>query len=325
MVSINMRCFRIQSLIYSVFTLILIGFLPSTPLARADASNMNRYFYTGDGRLRLYSEKNGKSFSGTYRLGPGTYDESALGKICRVFDAPDHTPNIHLSLRLLEFIDFLQDRLKPDALVTITSGYRNPEYNTGLRNRGGLAAKASLHQYGMAADLIMEGVHPRTIWDAVKALEFGGAGYYHGKTVHLDVGPARSWDETTSGVGTGISDDNKLIGLVTDYDVYRPGMTVMLRFIRMTAFPIGVIPEFSLVRQDGNSAGNTILTFKPRFAVPEKGSCVQFGNIEQMAAIRWELPKTLTPGRYAIRAGFCGVEWEAMPVQIEIPEIEIRR
>ncbi|MDY0378054.1 MAG: hypothetical protein RBR01_06410, partial [Desulfobacterales bacterium] len=93
----------------------------------------------------------------------------------------------------------------------------------------------------------------------------------------------------------------------------------------MTAFPIGVIPEFSLVRQDGNSAGNTILTFKPRFAVPEKGSCVQFGNIEQMAAIRWELPKTLTPGRYAIRAGFCGVEWEAMPVQIETPEIEIRR
>ncbi len=325
MVSTNMRCFRIQSLIYSVFTLLWIGFLPSTPLARADALDMNRYFYTGDGRLRLYSEKNGKSFSGTYRLGLGNYDESALGKICRVFDAPDRTPNINLSLRLLEFIDFLQDRLKPDGLVTITSGYRNPEYNTGLRNRGGLAAKASLHQYGMAADLIMEGVHPRTLWDAVKALEFGGAGYYHGKTVHLDVGPARSWDETTSGVGTGISDDNKLIGLVTDYDVYRPGMTVMLRFIRMTAFPIGVIPEFSLVRQDGNSAGNTILTFKPDFAVPEKGSCVQFGNIEQMAAIRWELPKTLTPGRYAIRAGFCGVEWEAMPVQIETPEIEIRK
>ena len=77
---------------------------------------------------------------------------------------------------------------------------------------------------------------------------FGGAGYYHGDTVHIDVGPARSWDETTSGVGTGISDDNKLIGLVSDYDLYRPGEMVTLRFIRMTAFPIGVASEFALDR-----------------------------------------------------------------------------
>ena len=46
-------------------------------------------------------------------------------------------------------------------------------------------------------------------------------GYYHGDVVHIDVGPARFWDETTSGVGTGISDGNKLIGIITDYDVYR--------------------------------------------------------------------------------------------------------
>ncbi len=185
------------------------------------------------------------TFSGIYRLGPETMMNRPLERF-----AGFSTPRIIRPISTLacgwRFIDFLQDRLKPDALVTITSGYRNPEYNTGLRNRGGLAAKASLHQYGMAADLIMEGVHPETLWDAVKALGFGGAGYYHGKTVHLDVGPARSWDENTSGVGTGISDDNKLIGLVTDYDVYQPGMTVMLRFIRMTAFPIRVIPEFSL-------------------------------------------------------------------------------
>ena len=117
-------------------------------------------------------------------------------------------------------------------------------------SQGKLAAKASLHQYGMAADLKMEGVPARRVWEYVKALGFGGTGYYHGQTVHIDVGPARSWDEKTSGVGTGISEDNKLIGIVTDFDRYRAGETITLRFTRMTAFPIGVAPQFDLVRRE---------------------------------------------------------------------------
>lgn len=323
--SIEMRCFRIKTPVNFLFIVLLIGLAPSGVSAQTESPAISRYFYSGDGQLRLFSEKNGKSFSGKYRSGLGTYDESALKKICRVFDAPDYAPNAHLSLRLLEFIDFLQDHLGPGGQITITSGYRNPEYNTGLRNNGGLAAKASLHQYGMAADFILEGVNAKSLWDYVKALGFGGAGYYHGKTVHIDVGPARSWDETTSGVGTGISDDNKLIGLVTDYDVYQPGATIVLRFIRMTAFPIGVIPEFSMVRTDDQTGPRVVLDFKPDFAIPEKGSCLQFGDIDQMAGILWELPKGLIPGRYIIRAVFCGDAWKDMPRQIESPEIEIRK
>ncbi|MBU3948397.1 MAG: DUF882 domain-containing protein [Proteobacteria bacterium] len=316
---------RIKILLNYLFIFLLIGLTPIGVSAQTESFDMSRYFYSGDGQLRLFSKKNGKSFSGRYRSGLGTYDESALKKIYQVFDAPDHTPNAQISLRLLEFIDFLQDRLGPRHQIIITSGYRNPEYNTGLRNNGSLAAKASLHQYGMAADFILEGVNAKSIWNYVKALGFGGAGYYHGKTVHIDVGPARSWDETTSGVGTDISDNNKLIGLVTDYDVYQPGTTVILRFIRMTAFPIGVTPEFSLIRTDDQTGTKVVLDFKPDFVINEKGSCLQLGNIDQMAGIRWKLPKELIPGRYTIRAVFCGNTWEDMPRQIETPEIEIRK
>jgi uncharacterized protein YcbK (DUF882 family) len=72
------------------------------------------------------------------------------------------------------------------ALVpSVSSGYRSPIYNTTLRQQGRLAAKASLHQYGMAADLIMKGVSLKRIWQDVKALDFGGTGYYQGKTVHI--------------------------------------------------------------------------------------------------------------------------------------------
>jgi uncharacterized protein YcbK (DUF882 family) len=288
------------------------------------AAEVDRFFFSGDGRISLVGERNGKSFAGRYRIGRGNYDPAALKTICRVFGAPCEPDRVLLSLRLIEFLDFLQDRLDPGARITITSGYRSPEYNTKIRNRGGLAAKASLHQYGMAADLQMEGVPSRRVWEYVKALGFGGAGYYHGNSVHIDVGPARSWDEKTSGVGTGISDDNKLIGLVTDYDVYRPGEILTLRFIRMTAFPIAVASDFALYHQDGEGPPEEVTVFKPLFAVDADGSCPEFADIDQMASIRWRLPADLPRGHYQIRVRFCDNPWEAMPRGVSTPEFEIR-
>jgi uncharacterized protein YcbK (DUF882 family) len=282
-----------------------------------------RFFHSGDGKLSLISEKNGRAFEGVYRHAAGDYDESALRAIYRVFDAPYDDAFPRLSLRLIAFLDFLEDRLRPGARMTITSGYRSPEYNTGVRNRGGLAAKASLHQYGMAADFVMDGVPSERVWHTVKSLGFGGAGYYHGRTVHVDVGPARSWDEKTSGVGTDISDDNKLIGLVTDFDVYRPGETMTLRFIRMTAFPIGVTPAFTLSRKMDDGAVAEAVTFAPTFAEGIEGDCPQFGDIDQMAAIQWQLPTDLPPGRYEICARFCGRAWEAMPPEVATPIFEV--
>jgi hypothetical protein len=194
-----------------------------------------------------------------------------------------------------------------------------------VRNRGGLAAKASLHQYGMAVDIKMEGVPAKRVWNAVKTLGFGGAGYYHGATVHIDVGPARSWDETTSGVGTGISDDNKLIGLVSEYDRYRPGETVALRFIRMTAFPIGVAAEFTLDGRAGSGGAKKTVKFTPSLTIAADPTCPVFDDIDQMAHIRWRLPDDLPPGRYTVRARFCGVEWKGMPPEIATPEFEVVR
>src|SRR5210317_1368884 len=151
----------------------------------ADQSNLARFFYTGDGYIHLESKKNGKSFNGRYRKGNGQYQVDAYKKISTVFGAPYQSSGQVLSLRLIEFLDYLEDQLKPGALLTITSGYRPPEYNTKLRKGGALAAKASLHQYGMAVDLIIEGVSSKRVWEYVKSIGFGGTGYYHGKTVHV--------------------------------------------------------------------------------------------------------------------------------------------
>ena len=291
--------------------------------AAPSAAEGQRFFHSGDGRIHLVSEKNGRVFDGAYWRAAGGYDPAALEAIHRVFDAPYEPTAPTVSLRLIAFLDFLQDRLEPGARLTLTSGYRSPAYNRNVRTRGGLAAKASLHQYGMAADIVLAGVSSERVWETVKALGFGGAGYYHGRTVHLDVGPARSWDEKTSGVGTGLSDDNKLIELVADYDIYQPGDPLTLRFIRMTAFPIGVVPLFFLEgRSEGSHAGKAI-AFEPVFGVSSEDRCPQFEDIGQMAGIRWRLPADLPPGRYAVRARFCGPVWEGMPSEAATPAFEV--
>jgi uncharacterized protein YcbK (DUF882 family) len=305
--------------------LLVLGLILSGATVLAAAHDDSRFFFGGDGRIDLLSEKNGHSFSGSYRNGAQHYDNAALQTICGVFDAPYDPELSNLSLRLLEFLDFLQDSLNREAKITITSGYRSPEYNTRVRNRGGLAAKASLHQYGMAADIKMEGMPAKRVWNTVKTLGFGGAGYYHGDTVHIDVGPARSWDETTSGVGTGISDDNKLIGLVSYYDRYRPGEMVALRFIRMTAFPIGVVSEFVLESRVRTDGAKKTINFTPSFEIAAGPACPEFEDIDQMASIRWRLPDDLPPGRYTVRARFCGIEWKGMPPEIATPEFEVVR
>jgi len=313
---------RTPTLILAAVLLLLICGFHGQPVA---ASDVTRFFFSGDGQINLFGKKSGESFIGQYRQGQA-YDPQAMAAINRVFGAPNIQGQNELSLRLIEFLDLLQDRLNPGGRITITSGYRSPTYNTSLRDQGKLAAKASLHQYGMAADLIMEGVPAKRVWEYVKALGFGGTGYYHGQTVHIDVGPARSWDEKTSGVGTGISEDNKLIGIVTDFDRYRAGEAITLRFTRMTAFPIGVTPQFNLIRRSHKGKSEpTVIRFVPSFAVATEGECPRFFDIDQMAHIRWKIPSDLNPGRYAIRTRFCEHRWNAMPRDITTPEFEINR
>lgn len=295
-------------------------FLPSEALA--DKTNC-RYFHCGDGELNLATNKGSTKFRGRFRNPDGSYDEAAMRQIHRIFVARYGDPISRISPRLIEFIDYIQDGFNPSARVTITSGYRSPTYNTNLRKRGKLAAKASLHQYGMASDFWIAGVPSEKIWYFVRELGFGGVGYYHGKNVHVDVGPSRFWDETSSKVGTDISDNNKLIGIVTDKDIYKPGEEIEMRFIRMTVFPIGVIPELALERQAKGGRWRRTNDFTPNFVKLTDTSCPQFNRVDEMMGIRWRLPNKTKAGRYRIHAKFCNREFEDMPEEVFTPEFEV--
>lgn len=307
---------------YIVLIAVCLGML-CTPAFSGDVT-MKRFYHSGDGEIYLAHNKSGQVFKGRYRLANGQYDEAAYKSISEVFGAPYDPGYRIMSMRLVEFLDFLEDRLGRGALLSIISGYRAPEYNNRLRKRGALAAKASLHQYGMAADFILQGVPSKQIWNYVKSLNFGGTGYYHGNTVHVDVGPARFWDEKSSGVGSGLSDDNKLIGLVTDYDIYHPGEVMVLSFIRMTAFPVEVQPEFQLVPRPKTAGTQAVVQFKPDVQPAAGKACLAFYNIRQMQAVSWTLPSGIPPGRYLIRARFCDSRGEKRPDQADSPVFEVR-
>lgn len=281
----------------------------------------SRFFYSGDGKISMQSAKTNAAFSGIYRNPDGTYRQDAVKKINRVFGADGSLQLEPISLRLVEFLDYLQDKFNGKTLVLV-SGYRSPQYNTTLRENGALAGKASLHQYGMATDFSMPGVSSKAIWEYVRDLKFGGAGYYHGKNVHIDAGPARWWDEATSGVGTDLADENKLIMLVADRDIYKPGEKMTLGFARMTAWPIGVDPHFFLERVGSGQA--------KKFAPFIEGStsdnvCHIFGDWRPMLAMTWQVPYDLAPGRYFVRAKFCEKQWDAMPPEITTNEFVIEQ
>ncbi len=73
--------------------------------------------------------------------------------------------------------------------LVITSGYRTWQTNAATEG----AARNSQHMYGKAADMYVDGVSMRDLFDACWSREVsGGIGYYDDH-VHLDSGSRRWW------------------------------------------------------------------------------------------------------------------------------------
>jgi len=286
-----------------------LAFLALLPALPARAAEPARFFIMGTGTLKIRSTKNAHRFSGRYRAPDGRYIRKALRRINAVFGADIDRDGGRVSLRLIELYSRLLSDLKGGWIV-ISSGYRGPRYNKMIRDRGGTVALSSLHQYGMAADLRITGVKSRALWERVKERKLGGAGWYNSPWVHVDVGWPRSWTQGTANVRTGRSVHNKLINLVPWFDRYRPGELLRLRFVRMTAFPIGVRPVFELQRQSDEERWEKVRSFRP--ALGRRGRCPVFDSIASMARVRWKLPADLAPGRYRVRARFCQRKWDEM-------------
>jgi uncharacterized protein YcbK (DUF882 family) len=99
--------------------------------------------------------------------------------------------------RLLDLLYELQTRLGTDQPFHVISGYRTPQTNASLHERGGAqsgVATHSLHMDGKAIDIRVPGIKLEHLRDSAKALRVGGVGYYPASNfVHVDTGRVRYW------------------------------------------------------------------------------------------------------------------------------------
>jgi uncharacterized protein YcbK (DUF882 family) len=96
--------------------------------------------------------------------------------------------------RLMDYLFDVAQHAGVDPVFSVISGYRSPQTNAQLRERGNGVARHSLHLEGRAIDVRLAGVACDVL--AARALDLtqGGVGYYRQSDfVHLDTGAFRTW------------------------------------------------------------------------------------------------------------------------------------
>jgi uncharacterized protein YcbK (DUF882 family) len=231
--------------------LLLLSALVATPVP---AEVVPRFFFAGNGRLVLRHGHFDTTLDVRYRHRDGTYDSAALAQIEHFFRSREDGREAPVSVRLVELLAYIQDRYHPRQMVLL-SGFRSPTFNADLRNAGGAVAQASLHTDAMAADIMFTGLDMARLWRQLRSLGTGGVGYYRqNKFLHVDTGPPRFWEATTSRVQENLSADNARVFLRTDFDRYPRIEGAIASLHSVTAFPILVAKNAALVGADGTRA-----------------------------------------------------------------------
>ena len=283
-----------------------------------------RFFFAGNGRLRLSHAHFDGALDVRYRRADGTYDPDALRQIRHFFRSREDGREGEVSLRLIELLAFIQDRYRPRRM-TLLSGYRSPKFNEDLRTAAGATAQASLHTQGLAADIAVTGIDLRRLWRQLRERRTGGVGYYRtGNFLHVDTGPPRFWEETTSRVSENLSAGNARVFARTDFDRYPTIDGAVVTLHSVTAFPLLVAAQAHAVSPRGGSR----LTLEPvGNGIERRDGC--WAITAAADAYRWRVvhaEPAATPRldeRPHIVLSTCEPRIERTPLEIESNPIEI--
>ncbi len=274
------------------------------------ADTFRPFFYSGDGCLVVMNQ--GKV---CFRDKAGDLIGTGLARINKLFGAHygDGVQGQNMALRFLNFLDYLQDHYG-NAPFKILSGYRAPKYNQSLRDKGKLAAQTSMHTEGAAADIVFPTILSAEIFPYIKSLNCCGVGYYHGNAIHVDTGPARYWDETTSGTEGKEPRQNEKIIVQSIYDRYHAGDDVVFQLMRVTDYPVEIPVKWELV-SDGSSKTYP-LPVQAELATPSAKGCKQVPDRVAGRQLLAGLPEDLPVGNYRARLTFCSRVSDKMPASV---------
>ncbi len=149
----------------------------------------------GDRYIVLQHKPSGERVAVTY-FSNNRYDSSALRKLNHLMRDRKTGQVATIDPVLFDFMVAVRNRLilPQTQTIEITSGYRSQSTNNALREQGIQAARGSLHLEGRAADLRFTGISNKAVAEVAKTIYAGGVAWYASSNhVHLDTGPARSW------------------------------------------------------------------------------------------------------------------------------------
>lgn len=293
--------------------LVLVGLV-------AQAADFNPFFLSGDGCLYFQGGKGSQKIC--FRNKDGAISEAGLARINKIFGAHygDGVRAQNMSMRFLEFLSFLQGHYDR-APMKLLSGFRPPKYNQSLRDKGKLAAQSSMHIEGAAADIVFPSILSVEIFPFIKSLNCCGVGYYHGNALHVDTGPARYWDETTSGTEKKEPQQNEKIMVQSTYDRYRAGDDVVFQLMRVTDYPVDIPVKWEWVREGD---GKTLpLHVQAELASPGSQGCKKVPDRVAARQLLANLPQDIPAGKYHAKLTFCSRVSDKMPTAITSNIIEV--
>ncbi|HYD49359.1 MAG TPA: DUF882 domain-containing protein [Terriglobales bacterium] len=297
-----------------VAVLVLVLGQVAAPLAATEPAR--RFFFSGDGALSFRHAHFDTDIGIRFRRADGSYDAEALARLRHFFRSRGDGREGPLSLRLVELIDYLEQRLQPKRMILV-SAYRSPEFNDNLRSAGAMAARASLHTQGMAADVMFEGVRLREAWNRMRKLRIGGLGLYEkDHMIHIDSGPPRFWEASTSKVGENISGGNARLFGRTEFDRYDDlaGATVTIHGV--TKLPLAIAAEAS-----AGMGGVVMLAPQAGVADGEDG-CLVLREPAEVYALR-VVRAAVPAGRMALALTTCEPRLERTAATFASNEVEV--
>jgi uncharacterized protein YcbK (DUF882 family) len=161
--------------------------------SRAQAAGVTR---APERTLSFFHTHTGERLKVAYCCG-GEYQTDGLQEVNHILRDFRVNETKAIEPGLLDLLFELGGTLGTDQPFHVISGYRSPQTNMMLRERGGAAtgvASHSLHMVGQAIDIRVPGVTIERLRDAARSLKIGGVGFYPDLNfVHVDVGRVRYW------------------------------------------------------------------------------------------------------------------------------------
>lgn len=143
--------------------------------------------------LSLYNPNTGENLDTTFWRN-GEYLPESLGRINYILRDHYSDEVKVIDTHLIDLLYALRVRLETSRPFHVVSGYRSRSTNELLRRSRRGVAKNSLHIYGKATDISLEGVSLSSLRKAAMQIRGGGVGYYPSRNfVHIDIGEVRSW------------------------------------------------------------------------------------------------------------------------------------